>query len=80
MLHYPPFDSKHNLNEFGLVLKILVLKYVFMGIFMGRLMNRGKQRYIDGIRFHLISCNIIDFMPVEIWPKFNVSRGIVVKE
>jgi len=71
MLHYPPFDSKHNLNEFGRILKDFGVEICIYGHIHGKANESWKAEYVDGIRFHLVSCNIVDFNPVEL-----LSSGI----
>ncbi|NMA66061.1 MAG: serine/threonine protein phosphatase [Clostridiaceae bacterium] len=71
MLHYPPFDSKHKLNDFGQILKDFGVEICIYGHIHGKANEAWKAEYIDGIRFHLVSCNIIDFMPIDLSSDLN---------
>ncbi|SDY96685.1 hypothetical protein SAMN05660462_01373 [Proteiniborus ethanoligenes] len=68
MLHYPPFNFENKApNEFV----ELMLKYNISKCVYGHLHGEGHkfavEGYIEGIEFHCISCDFIDFMPKKIW-------------
>lgn len=62
MLHYPPFDEDFTFNEFGAILKRHAVDAVVYGH-----IHLGTCRWFDGemegIRFHPVSADIIDFVP-----------------
>ncbi len=67
MLHYPPFDLNHNPNEFAGILKEFNVKTCIYGHIHGKANETWKDETIDGIRYLLVSCNIIDFIPVKLF-------------
>ncbi len=67
MLHYPPFDLKHNPNEFSQILKEFNVKTCIYGHIHGKANETWKDETIDGIRYLLVSCNIVDFKPVKLY-------------
>ncbi|NLM73666.1 MAG: serine/threonine protein phosphatase [Clostridiaceae bacterium] len=67
MLHYPPFDLKHNPNEFSQILKEFNVKTCIYGHIHGKANETWKDETIDGIRYLLVSCNIVDFNPVKLY-------------
>ncbi|MHB1456583.1 MAG: metallophosphoesterase [Armatimonadota bacterium] len=67
MLHYPPFNEDFTLNEFGLMLKKHLVDVVVCGhIHLGT--GKWFDGEIDGIKFHTVSADIIDFTPKLIVP------------
>lgn len=67
MLHYPPFNENLELDEFGAILK----KHAVDDIVYGHIhLGTGKwlDGEIDGIRFHAVSADIINFTPALIVP------------
>lgn len=66
MLHFPPFDSKHKPNDFARILKENGVKICVYGHIHSKYNQGWKDEIIDGIQYHLISSNIIDFDPIKI--------------
>ncbi len=66
MLHYPPFDSGHNPNAFAKLLKEYSVKTCIYGHIHGKANESWKDEEVDGIRYHLVSCNLIGFDPVKL--------------
>lgn len=66
MLHYPPFDSKHRPNQFSEVLKEFEVDICIYGHIHGKANESWKNEIIDGIRYHLVSSNIINFEPIKL--------------
>ncbi|MHB1001550.1 MAG: metallophosphoesterase [Armatimonadota bacterium] len=67
MLHYPPFDERLQTNEFAELLKkysvdILVYGHVHQGL------GTWLSGDVDGTIYHLVSADIVDFMPQLIVP------------
>lgn len=66
MMHYPPFDSKHRPNEFTCLLKEFGVKTCVYGHIHGNISEPWKNEVIDGIKYHLTSCNILNFIPIKL--------------
>lgn len=67
MLHFPPFDEHLQPNEFaGLLTKhrvdILVYGHVHLGL------GQWLDGDVDGVRYHMVSADVVDFMPQLIVP------------
>lgn len=66
MLHYPPFDLRHRPNDFGNMLKEFGVKTCIYGHIHGKANESWKDEIIDSVRYHLVSCNLIDFNPLKL--------------
>ncbi|HHU91478.1 MAG TPA: serine/threonine protein phosphatase [Clostridiaceae bacterium] len=77
MLHYPPFDSKHRPNEFAGLLAEYNVSICVYGHIHGRYDESWKDEFIEGIRYHLISANIIGFNPIKLRLETNVDCDII---
>ena len=77
MLHYPPFDSKHRPNDFAGLLAEYNVSLCVYGHIHGRFDESWKDEEIGGIRFHLISANIIGFNPIKLRLETNVDYDII---
>lgn len=66
MLHYPPFDSKHRPNEFANIIKENGVKTCIYGHIHSHVEQDWKDEIIEGIRYYLVSCNLINFTPIKI--------------
>ena len=66
MLHYPPFDSRHRPNAFAKRLKEFGVRTCIYGHIHGNANESWKDEWIDDIRYHLVSCNIIGFSPIKL--------------
>ena len=64
-LHYPPVYGDYVCNEILDVLKKYNIKDVYHGHIHGAGYNNAVKEY-NGINFHLISCDCIDFTPIKI--------------
>ncbi len=64
-LHYPPVYGEYVCNEILDVLKKYNVTDVYHGHIHGSGLNNAVKEY-DGIKFHLISCDCIDFTPFRI--------------
>ncbi len=67
MLHYPPFDQKHNPNAFGQILEEFGVKTCIYGHIHGKANEAWKDEMIQNIRYHLVSCNLIGFDPLRLY-------------
>jgi predicted phosphohydrolase len=66
MLHYPPFDSSHRQNDFSLLLKEYGVKTCVYGHIHGKTDPSYRNEVLDGLRYCLISADILAFEPVRI--------------
>lgn len=64
-LHYPPVYGEYVCKEILDVLKRHNITDVYHGHIHGSGFNNAIKEY-DGIKFHLISCDCIDFTPIRI--------------
>jgi uncharacterized protein len=67
MLHYPPFDEHLKPNEFAHVLTrhavdIVVYGHIHVGL------GSWLEGEVDGVRYHLVSADIVNFAPQLIVP------------
>ena len=63
LLHYPPFDEKGAANQLAQLLKEYPVSHVVFGHLHGASLNCVTEGYIDGINYHLVSCDYLDFDP-----------------
>lgn len=66
MLHYPPFDSRHCTNAFAALLQEFGVRTCIYGHIHGNANGLWKNEVIEDISYHLISCNIIGFVPLKL--------------
>lgn len=64
-LHYPPVYAEQACEEIVSVLKAYGVQTVYHGHIHGAGRNRATAQW-EGIRFHLVSCDCIDFTPYRI--------------
>ncbi len=67
MLHYPPFDEHLKPNDFAHLLTkysvdILVYGHIHIGL------GSWLEGEVDGVRYHMVSADIVDFVPQLIVP------------
>ena len=67
MLHYPPFDERLKPNEFAHLLTrysvdIVVYGHIHVGL------GSWLEGEVDGVRYHMVSADIVDFTPQLIVP------------
>lgn len=77
MLHYPPFDSRHRPNDFAELLAEYNVRICVYGHIHSRAEEGWKDESIDGVRYHLISANIIGFNPIKLRLETNVDYDII---
>jgi len=61
LLHYPPFDEKGEENQMAHLLKEFPVSHVVFGHLHGSSLNNVTEGFIDGINYHLVSCDYLDF-------------------
>lgn len=66
MLHYPPFDTNHDPNDFSRLLDEYGVSICIYGHIHSKANDSWKNENIDNMKYHLVSCNIVDFDPVRI--------------
>lgn len=66
MLHYPPFNSDLSPNEFVDVMKEYEVDICIYGHLHSEGHRYSVEGIIEGIEFHLIASDYIDFMPKQI--------------
>ncbi|HOK43687.1 MAG TPA: metallophosphoesterase [Thermoclostridium caenicola] len=66
MLHYPPFDAEHRMNDFGALMKEYGVGICIYGHIHGRGDAVWKNELADGIRFSLVSADFLSFTPIRI--------------
>lgn len=67
LLHYPPFDDRGENTQFIDILKNYRVKHVVFGHLHGDSLKNVKEGCVDGINFHLVSCDYLNFELKEIW-------------
>jgi predicted phosphohydrolase len=79
VLHYPPFNDRMESGEFAQLLTKYQIQHVVYGHIHGpHPLGKVPQGIIDGIQYHLASCDIIGFQPipiVEVETSLDFSRG-----
>ncbi|MCX7774253.1 MAG: metallophosphoesterase, partial [Clostridia bacterium] len=68
MLHYPPFDTRHRPNAFGSLLEEFGVKTCIYGHIHGKANASWLNENIQGIGYRLVSCDLISFKPVLLFP------------
>lgn len=63
MLHYPPFNIDGSPNEFVEIMKEYKVSTCLYGHLHGEGHKFAVEGDIDGIKFHCVSCDFIDFRP-----------------
>lgn len=63
MLHYPPFNIDGSPNEFVEIMKEYKVSTCVYGHLHGEGHKFAVEGEIDGIKFHCVSCDFIDFRP-----------------
>ncbi|NLU51274.1 MAG: serine/threonine protein phosphatase [Clostridiaceae bacterium] len=66
MLHFPPIDKDHMPNEFGRLLKEYDVKTCIYGHIHGKDNEKWESEFIDGIWYHIVTCNLINFIPLKV--------------
>ena len=63
LLHYPPFDDKGQPTEMNELLRSYPVSHVVYGHLHGEPYNGVVEGEIDGINYHLTSCDYLNFIP-----------------
>lgn len=66
MLHYPPFNSDMSPNDFVDIMKEYKVDICLYGHLHSEGHKLAVEGIIEGIEFHLIACDYIDFTPKKI--------------
>lgn len=66
MIHYPPFNDKHEESDFTRLFEKYNVEYVIYGHIHGAKAYQYKDITINNIRYSLTSCDFIDFIPLEL--------------
>ncbi|HOP73007.1 MAG TPA: metallophosphoesterase [Thermoclostridium caenicola] len=66
MLHYPPFDDAHSMNDFGALLKEYGVEVCVYGHIHGRWDEAWKDETVEGIKYALVSADFLSFTPMRI--------------
>jgi len=64
MLHYPPFDNKKQPSDFVSLMKKYEVKTCVFGHLHGSAQNNTVEGNVDGITYHLVACEYLDFTPL----------------
>ena len=63
MLHFPPFDDKGRENEICHLIRQYPVKHVVFGHLHGESLRGVIEGEINGLTYHLVSCDYLDFNP-----------------
>lgn len=63
LLHYPPFDDKGEPTELCKLMEQYPVKHVVYGHLHGEASKRRVEGEIEGIQYHLTSCDFLNFCP-----------------
>lgn len=66
VLHYPPFNSDLDTNEFTELIEKYNIKTVVYGHLHGRIKYPTSLIEKDGVKYYLSSCDKINFTPIQI--------------
>ncbi|NMA95053.1 MAG: hypothetical protein GX974_03345 [Clostridiales bacterium] len=61
LLHYPPFNDRGEITEFVKLMKPYRVEHVVFGHLHGISLKNVVEGYIEGMHFHLVSCDYLDF-------------------
>ena len=78
-IHYPPFDTRQE----GTAYSTLLEEYGVVDCVYGHLHGRRAHRTAfegekNGVRYHLIACDHLEFSPVQLWPVLPQPGGLPV--
>lgn len=69
-IHYPPFTAKQAPTGFSELLEKYDVKLCVYGHLHGERSHRtAMQGSVNGIEYHLIACDHLNFIPKLLWPK-----------
>ena len=63
LFHYPPVEKDRTLNDFGLFLKKHNIKVAVYGHLHAYSLNNVVDEVVEGIEFHCISADYLQFIP-----------------
>lgn len=63
LLHYPPFDDKGQETEMGNLMRQYPVRHVVFGHLHGESLKGAVEGEINGIWYHLTSCDYLNFSP-----------------
>ncbi|NLI60679.1 MAG: serine/threonine protein phosphatase [Clostridiales bacterium] len=63
LLHFPPFDDKGQESEICHLIKQYPVKHVVFGHLHGDSLKGVIEGKINGVTYHLVSCDYLDFIP-----------------
>lgn len=63
LLHFPPFDSKGQENDFCRLIREYPVREVVFGHLHGDSLRNVTEGEIKGLNYHLVSCDYLDFDP-----------------
>lgn len=66
LMHYPPFNDRGEATEFIELMQNYRVKHVAFGHLHGDSLKNVIEGYIEGINFHLVSCDYLEFRLKEI--------------
>lgn len=66
LLHYPPFNDRGEITEVIEIMKFYRVEHVVFGHLHGESLRNVTEGCIEGINFHLVSCDYLDFKLKEI--------------
>lgn len=61
LLHYPPFNDRGETTEFIEIMKSYRVKHVVFGHLHGESLKNVIEGHIEGMDFHLVSCDYLNF-------------------
>lgn len=66
LLHFPPYDRNNNETEFTKLIESYGISTVVFGHLHGKIPNANKLLTINGVKYYLTSCDMVDNNLVEI--------------
>jgi hypothetical protein len=73
-IHYPPFTGQGRETAFSKLLEEYSVKICVYGHLHGHRSHSGAvQGERNGVRYHLVACDALQFCPTPIWPEANTS-------
>lgn len=63
LLHFPPFDDKGRENEVFHLIRQYPVRHVIFGHLHGDGLRGVVEGEMDGLMYHLVSCDYLDFRP-----------------
>lgn len=68
-IHYPPFDKQQRSTAYSELLEEFGVKMCVYGHLHGRRAHRTAfEGDRNGVRYHLIACDHLQFAPITVWP------------